>query len=94
MSMSATVKESQKFLDLSYTIQDKFKLESREIEAIIKLTNYSQRFYREFSAGGFVKFNKKIIFCIIGQVATYFIITAQFNGSQFSKNCTPKSQNK
>jgi hypothetical protein len=82
MPIDSTVKEAKRFVDLCYKLQEEFIAESKEIEALIRLVDHSNNFTREFNADGFFNINKSIIFSLIGNVATYFIITIQLNESQ------------
>ncbi|KAJ3647941.1 hypothetical protein Zmor_019784 [Zophobas morio] len=85
LKCDATTQEAQKFFDICVKIQDQFNMDSKQIDVITKLTNYSQRFFREFSARGYFKINKGIIFSLIGNVTAYLIIVMQFNESYFRK---------
>ena len=79
-----TVEESKKFIELCYKAQRQFNTDSDEVRTLISLTNYSQHFVKEFSAGGFFKINNKLFFVVLGNVATYYIIAIQFHQSQNS----------
>lgn len=81
--IDTATQEAQTFLDTCYKIQDQFKTESREIHLMTKLISYSKRFFREFNARGYFKINKGVIFSLVGNVATYFIIAMQFNEQQY-----------
>ena len=85
MPMSAAMEEAQRFLDLCYKSKDRFNLESRQIAMITEMISYSKRFCRKFSAKGFFVINKTIVFNFSGLIATYVIITMQFNESQFEQ---------
>ncbi|KAJ3647944.1 hypothetical protein Zmor_019787 [Zophobas morio] len=79
LTTDATTQEALKFLDICYKLQDQLRMDSKEIEIMTKLICYSRQFFREFSARGYFKINKSIVFSLIGNVATYFIIAVQFN---------------
>jgi hypothetical protein len=49
----------------------KIYTESDQMELVV----HSKNFTGEFSAAGFFNINKSIIFSLVGNVATYFIIT-------------------
>jgi gustatory receptor len=80
--IDSTLKEAKKFVDLCYKLQEQFIQESKEIEVLSRLVDHSKNFKREFSAAGFFDINKSIIFSLVGNVATYLIITIQLNQSQ------------
>jgi gustatory receptor len=84
--IDSTVKEAKRFVDLCYKLQEKCMQESKEIEVLTKLVDHSKNFTPEFSAAGFFNINKSIIFSLVGNVATYFIITIQLNESQRQQN--------
>jgi gustatory receptor len=84
--IDSTVKEAKRFIDLCYKLQEKFIQESKEIEVLTRLVDHSKNFIPEFSAAGFFNINKSIIFSLVGNVATYFIITIQLNETQRQQN--------
>jgi hypothetical protein len=80
--IDSAVKEAKRFVDLCYKLQEEFIQESKEIEVLTRLVDHSNNFMRKFSAAGYFKINKGIILSLVGNVATYFIITIQLNESQ------------
>ncbi|KAJ3648146.1 hypothetical protein Zmor_019969 [Zophobas morio] len=83
LPMSETVQESRKFIDLMYQMQDQLKEHSLEMTAITRMIHYSKNFTRTFSAAGFFKIKKSIIFGLVSNVATYVIIVFQLDQNQF-----------
>ena len=81
--MSETVQESRKFIDLMYQMQDQLKEHSLEMTAITRMIHYSKNFTKTFSAAGFFKIKKSIIFGLVSNVATYVIIVFQLDQNQF-----------
>ncbi|EFA07611.1 gustatory receptor 114 [Tribolium castaneum] len=79
--MDSIVQEAERFVDLSYKMHVKWP-QCKEIDVIIKLTKFAKQSVRKFSAAGFFQTRKSIIFSVISNVATYFIISIQFNQSQ------------
>ena len=77
--MDGTVQEAQRFLDNCYQIQDRFSTSGKEIKLLKETAAYSKQFLREFSAGGLFYIDKTLITGVMGNVATYMIITTQFN---------------
>ncbi|KAJ3648105.1 hypothetical protein Zmor_019939 [Zophobas morio] len=80
--IDSATQEARKFIDLCHTLQEKFQKGPREDEILTKIINSSKHFYREFTAAGYFNINKSMIFCILANVATYYIITIQLNESQ------------
>ena len=74
-------------MDLCYQLQQECSDDSYE-ESLKKWTSISQRYMPEFSAAGFFNINKTLLFTIVGNVATYFIIAVQLNESEYSKIST------
>ncbi|KAJ3648108.1 hypothetical protein Zmor_019942 [Zophobas morio] len=83
--MDSATKEAKKFIDLCYKIQAQLNENSKEGEALTKLINCSHNFQRSFHAAGFFFINKGIIFSLVGNVATYYIIMIQLNENQYQK---------
>ncbi|EFA07608.1 gustatory receptor 111 [Tribolium castaneum] len=77
MVIDSTTREAETFITLCYKLQ-----ENNEIDAFGKITIYAQHFTRNFTAVGFFRIRKNIIFSIIGNAATYLIIAIQFNERQ------------
>ncbi|EFA07613.1 gustatory receptor 116 [Tribolium castaneum] len=77
--MDSTTEESKKFIDLCFKTQEYFIEDCHKIDTLTRLTNFSKHYFREFRPAGFFSIRKAIIFCFIGNVATYVILTFQFN---------------
>ncbi|XP_044264873.1 uncharacterized protein LOC123011490 [Tribolium madens] len=77
--IDSTTEESKKFIDLCFKIQEYFIEDCPRIETLVRLTNFSKHYFREFRPAGFFSIRKALIFCFIGNVATYVILTFQFN---------------
>ncbi|KAJ3647943.1 hypothetical protein Zmor_019786 [Zophobas morio] len=88
LPIHATTQEAKKFIDLCYQFQEDHPLESREVTALNKLLNHAKNFRPEFSASGFFKLDKSVIFAVIGNVATYLIITVQLSQSDQESKST------
>lgn len=81
--MNSIVQEAERFVDLSYKLQVQYhQRHSKDINTFIILTKFSKQNVRKFSAAGFFEIKKNIIFAVVGNVATYFIISVQFNQSE------------
>ncbi|KAJ3648107.1 hypothetical protein Zmor_019941 [Zophobas morio] len=85
LPIDEATQEAKKFMDLCYKLQEQFPHESKELDALSKLTVCCKNFQREFTAAGFFNINKRILFALGGNVATYYIITIQLNESQYQK---------
>ncbi|KAJ3648116.1 hypothetical protein Zmor_019950 [Zophobas morio] len=79
--MDSTVEEARKFHDLCHQLADHYSVNSEEMKIIGNALSYSKQFFREFSAGGYFTINKSVIISLLGNVATYIIISTQFNMS-------------
>ncbi|KAJ3647913.1 hypothetical protein Zmor_019762 [Zophobas morio] len=86
LPLDSTTREAKKFMQICYKAQRLFHIDSKELKAVINLTNYSEHFVPEFCAAGFFKINKTLIFSLLGHVAACYIIIIQFNQSQNSPN--------
>ncbi|KAJ3647711.1 hypothetical protein Zmor_019574 [Zophobas morio] len=82
ISINSTVQEAQTFVDLLYELQEKFCESSKESRALAKLISHAKHFQPKFTARGLFKLDKSVIFGVIGNVATYLIITFQLNDSE------------
>ena len=60
-------------------------LGSREMDVLTKLVDNSKDFVPVFSTSGVFIINKTLICSVIGNVATYFIITIQLNENEYQK---------
>nr|XP_015837081.1 PREDICTED: uncharacterized protein LOC107398224 [Tribolium castaneum] len=86
LPIDSTVRESKKFMHLCFKTQEYYFTEdAQKAEELARLTRISKHYLREFSLAGFCNVSKSIIFCFIGNVATYVIITLQFNEANIEK---------
>ncbi|KAJ3647933.1 hypothetical protein Zmor_019778 [Zophobas morio] len=81
-NMDSIVQLAEKFIHYCYKLQDDFQHESKEARALIRLSQYSERFVPKFSAAGYFTMKKSITLSLIGNVATYLIIVIQLNESE------------
>ncbi|KAJ3648106.1 hypothetical protein Zmor_019940 [Zophobas morio] len=81
--IDSATQEARKFIDLCHKLQEKFQ--KGEDEIFTKVINSCKHFHREFTAAGYFDINRALIFCILANVATYYIITIQLNESQCQK---------
>ncbi|XP_044264791.1 uncharacterized protein LOC123011435 [Tribolium madens] len=80
LPIDATMQESKKFIQLCFRTQEYYFIQNaQKAKELSRLTRISKHYVREFSLAGFCNISKSIIFCFIGNVATYVIITLQFN---------------
>lgn len=78
-SVESAIQASKIFIDLCVKTQEHFVEDYQKIETLARLTTFSKYYFREFQPAGFFNIRKAIIFCFVGNVATYIIITFQFN---------------
>ncbi|KAJ3651178.1 hypothetical protein Zmor_017234 [Zophobas morio] len=81
----STTQEGKRFVDLCAKLQEEVSEGSCEAKSLSKWATISQQYVPDFSAAGFFSINKTLIFTVVGNVATYFIITIQLNESEYSK---------
>ncbi|KAJ3648161.1 hypothetical protein Zmor_019983 [Zophobas morio] len=79
LPIDSTVQEAKKFQYLAYKVQENFAEDLSELESFIKMTQHSKDFVPQFSASGYFRVDKSLIFSIVANVATYFIIAIQLN---------------
>ena len=79
------MQEGRRFVDLFGKLQEEVAEGSCEAKSLSKWATISQQYVPDFSAAGFFSINKTLIFTVVGNVATYFIITIQLNESEYSK---------
>ena len=77
--MDSTVEEARKFQDLCFQTEANFKINSEGLKIAAKLSKDSKQFFKEFSAGGFFVIDKSVIISLLGNVASYMVVTTQFN---------------
>ncbi|EFA07607.1 gustatory receptor 110 [Tribolium castaneum] len=76
--VDSTVQQAERFLDLLYKMQMVFP----QLRKNCFLTKFSKHNIRKFTAAGYFQMRKGIIFSVMANVATYFIIAVQLNESQ------------
>ena len=69
-------------MDLLFKLQDEFSENSTEMKVLKRVIVYCKNFRRGFSACDFFDLNKSVIFSLVGNVATYVIISIQLNENQ------------
>ena len=79
------MQEGRRFVDLFGKLQEEVSEGSCESKSLLKWATITQQYVPDFSAAGFFSINKTLIFTIVGNVATYFIITIQLNEIEYSK---------
>ncbi|KAJ3648119.1 hypothetical protein Zmor_019952 [Zophobas morio] len=79
LPISSTNREAGRFIDLLYKMQEERMEKSDMCDFLTRLVNYSKNFHKGFTAAEFFGLNKTVIFSLLGNVATYVIITIQLN---------------
>ncbi|EFA07603.1 gustatory receptor 106 [Tribolium castaneum] len=82
LSTDSTTQEAKKFTYLCWKYQENFTQGSKELEALEKIASSSAEYFRGFHAAGFFNVSKNLVFSLISNIATYFIITIQLNSSE------------
>ena len=84
LPIHATQKESRKFIQLLYKMQDCFEERSVEIDALTRIISYSKIFTPKFNAAGFFSIDRAIIFSLLANVGTYVVIMFQIDFNETS----------